>query len=153
MPTNLRLPVPSRQRATTDDLVVAELAPIATSAGATPASIEMERLRDNTRRAINRCLPTLVRLLRSNGRARDFAAALVMLLDPHPVDVTLKQALLAETAAESIANPIQADVLAGDESGPAIWALHQRVRAHREALEIAEAALAREVRQRMGIAA
>lgn len=153
MPTNLPLPAHSRQRAIADDFVVAELARLGTAPGKTPATRELEQLRDNARRFINRCFPTLVTLLRANGRAREFAADLADYLAPLPIAVPLAEALIAETEVECAENALQARVLAGDHSGPTLSALRDRIREHRDALDIAHATLGRELAQHAGIAA
>lgn len=133
--------------------VVNDLARIGTSAGPTPASREIEQLRDNARRTINKCFPTLVTLLRANGRAREFAALLVDALDPLPIAVPLAEALIAEVEADAGVSVLEARVLAGDRSNPTLYALRQRIRERQVALQITDAALAQTLAPRTGAVA
>jgi hypothetical protein len=107
------------------DLVVEELARIATRAGNTPATREIERLRDNARRLINKCIPSLVTLLESNGSVREFADTLVGFLAP-PAPTDLNEIIRIETRLQGELDPVQVEVAIGDRSLPTLAAMERK---------------------------
>lgn len=74
------------------------------------ASQEIRDLRKNVRRRVNRCVPTLLALLRAAGPAtvREFCVTLLGTLAPFPVPQSETERYLLETSLEGRINDFQA---------------------------------------------
>lgn len=87
MPRMLRSKPAPRQPQISTTRVVGELTRIATASGGrrqATADPKIRELRKNVAKQVNRCVPSLVALLTANGRGREFAVALALMLDPVP---------------------------------------------------------------------